>query len=211
MEARKARSDCAKAFWRFASRLLDKDEVSASPAFCVDDAESFFKEVYSCNAKSFSRPEWLPVPSIPHTPFNDDAISIEEIRQVIKQTKSNSTPSPLDQISYTVLKRCPALTLALVDLYNTCWSSGMVPTAWKKGVIRLTSKGLSSREPSEPRTYSTHILCWQGLHNCAQKQVALLHALKRLYGQEHPESLYQWDPWVFQTSSQTGNSHPRGS
>ena len=49
MEARKARSDCAKVFWRFASRLLDEDEVSASPAFSVDDAESFFKEVYSCN------------------------------------------------------------------------------------------------------------------------------------------------------------------
>ena len=33
MEARKARSDCAKAFWRFASRLLDEDEVNVSPAF----------------------------------------------------------------------------------------------------------------------------------------------------------------------------------
>ena len=86
MEARKARSDCAKAFWRFASRLLDEDEVNVSPAFSVDDAESFFKKVYSCNPKPFSRPEWLPVPSFPHTPFNDDAISFEEIRRVMTYT-----------------------------------------------------------------------------------------------------------------------------
>ena len=70
----------------------------------------------------------------------------------------------------------------------------------EEGSSTTHSKGLSSREPSEPRkfqAYSTHILCWQGLHNCAQEQVALLHALKRLYGQEHSESLHQGIPGCF--------------
>ena len=40
-------------------------------------------------------------------------------------------------------------------------------------------------------------------------QMALLHALKWLYGQEHPESLHQWDPWVFGTSLATAIQEAR--
>ena len=163
MEVRKACSDCAKAFWWFASRLLDED-VSISPAFSVDDVESL---VYSCNPKSFSRPEWLPVSLVPHPPFNDDAISIEEIQRGHKPDKVQlylkpPWPDLLHDSETLPSTHCGTSWLVQHLLVFCCGANSM-----EEGSNMTHSKGLSSREPSKPRkfqAYSTHILCWQGLY-----------------------------------------------
>lgn len=82
LEALKARSLCAKSFWCFAARILDKEEDNISPTFTAKDAE-VFRSMYSSEPRAFQRPEWLPVPPPPATPFNTDPISTEELHWVL--------------------------------------------------------------------------------------------------------------------------------
>ena len=103
-------------------------------------AESFFKNVYSSFPKAFQRPEWLTDPPAPAYEFDDELIVPEEVLHVIKNTKSLSSPSPIDQVTYRVLKKCPSLLATLTELYNSCWLSTTVPTSWKQGIVRLIPK-----------------------------------------------------------------------
>lgn len=98
-------------------------------SFSVEDAEAFFKQVYSSSPRVFERPEWLPSMNAPQCTFNDGPITISEITEVIKRTKSSSSPSPIDIVSYQVFKRCPTLLTALADLYNACWELQTLPLA----------------------------------------------------------------------------------
>ena len=134
-------------FWHFAAQLLDEDKSDASRTFNADEAESFFRRVYISDPKEFEQPAWLPTQPSPATPFNEEFISIDEIQQAISNSKLWSTLSPWDQVRYTILKRCPSLAAALLDLFNACWSSGSVPAAWKVGVIRLIHKGSANKNP----------------------------------------------------------------
>ena len=75
LEARKARSECAKSLWRFAAKILDDDRpTNTTPAFSSQTAESFFKNVYSSAPKAFQHPEWLPDPPAPTYEFDDELI-----------------------------------------------------------------------------------------------------------------------------------------
>ena len=56
-------------------------------------------------------------------------ISTNEIMHTIKYARSRSSASPLDGISYKILKKCPSLIPALSNLYNLCWTSASVPQA----------------------------------------------------------------------------------
>ena len=147
LETLKARRSCAKSFWRFAAQLLDEHKSDTSSTFNANEAESFYRRVYSSEPKEFEQPAWLPTPPSPATPFNEELISIDEIQQAISNNKLWSTPSPRDQVPYMVLKRCPSLTAALLDLFNACWSSRLVPAAWKVGVIRLIPQGSVDEDP----------------------------------------------------------------
>ena len=138
--------------WQFASQVLDESEPCASPSFTAEKAETFFKEVYDCQQKSFMRPDWLPAPPSPTTPFNNDAITMEELQSVITRSRVKSTPSPHDQIPYSVLKHCPSLMPALLDLY-ACWSLEIVPDGWKKGVVKLIPKKEAAEHLEQPSSF----------------------------------------------------------
>ena len=154
LEAKKARSECAKSFWKFAAKILDDEHSNnVGPAFTSQTAETFFKDIYSSNPRTFQRPDWLPEPPPPTSEFNDIPIANEEISVVIKHTKTSSSPSPIDQVSYQVLKRCPSLLPALSSLYNACWESASIPSTWKQGVIRLIPKEAAKTNPQEPGNF----------------------------------------------------------
>jgi len=75
-EARRARKDCAKHFWSFASQTLDGDCSSkqVEPAFQADAAESFFTHVYSSCKRKYKQPEWLPDAPAPQQEFDESPI-----------------------------------------------------------------------------------------------------------------------------------------
>ena len=142
---RSARSKCHQNIHKFAKSLFDtSDDSDISPQFGKSDAECFFREVYSSGPRNFVHPEWLPTPAPPQYEFNCEAISIQEVTEAIRHTRSTSTPSPLDQISYTIFKKCPSLHNALVDIYNLCWEKSDVPPAWKTAVIKLLPKSAAT-------------------------------------------------------------------
>lgn len=150
LEAFKTRKECQRSFWRFASQLFKEDDSSAIRCFDQLSAESYFTKVYDSSPHSYTKRDWLPQPSPLTTSFNEDPISQTEVEAVIKHSRSSSSPSPLDQVSYKVLKYCPSLMPALLDLYNCCWETGSVPQAWRDGVIRLIPKEAAKDDPTEP-------------------------------------------------------------
>ena len=111
------------------SSMMSVHGSDTSPQFNKSEAEAFFRETYSSGPRNFVHPEWLPKPSLPECEFNCENISLEEVRRAIQRTKSSSTPSPLDQISYNILKRCPSLHTALLNIYTACWEESTVPPA----------------------------------------------------------------------------------
>ena len=151
---RKQRKMCHHNFWKFSKQLLDDNCGSnTDPQFSKSDAESYFREIYSSGPRNFAHPEWLPSPSLPQHEFNCEDISLDEVRRVIKRSKSSSTPSPHDQISYNIFKRCPSLSLALLDIYTACWEGNTVPNAWKVAVIKLLPKPAADQEPTSPANF----------------------------------------------------------
>ena len=145
---------CHHNFWKFSKQLLDDNCGSnTDPQFSKNDAESYFCEIYSSGPRNFAHPEWLPSPSLPKHEFNCDDISLDEVRRVIKHSKSSSTPSPHDQIGYNIFKKCPSLRLALLDIYTACWEENTVPNAWKVAVIKLLPKPAADQEPTSPANF----------------------------------------------------------
>ena len=152
-EALKARRECNNAFWRYAEKLLDDDDNCVVPAFDVSQAEEYFKEFYAAGPNHFSQPHWLPSPPTPSVPFNSDDITRDEIAQVVIKARSRSAASPLDSISYKIIKRCPSLLPALSNLFSACWESASVPLAWKQAVVRLIPKASASTCSSDPANF----------------------------------------------------------
>ena len=145
-----------KNFWRFAKDLFSDDDVSSedvSPNFSVQVADQFFQNTYSKGSSGPSCPSDVPTLKSPKTQFDIRPISANEVARKIKHSRNSSTPSPLDGISYLVLKKCPSLLPALVDLYNCCWLSCSVPSLWKTGVIRLIPKSGAAADPTTPSNF----------------------------------------------------------
>ena len=95
----------------------------------------------------------MPSATDPVFNFDESPFSIEEIRGTINRSSASSTPSPLDQIQYQILKRCPSLVHFLFNLYTQCWQTSTIPQAWKTASIRLMAKGSAKDDPSSPSNF----------------------------------------------------------
>ena len=145
---------CHNSFWKYVKHLFDNNTAKRiNPAFAEDKAFPFFKSVYSSQPNSFHQPPGMPSAKDPVFNFNESPFSIEEIRSTIIRSNASSTPSPLDQIPYRILKRCPSLVHALFKLYNQCWQTSTIPQAWKTASIRLIAKGSAKDDPSSPSNF----------------------------------------------------------
>ena len=152
--AMKMKKEYNASFWRFASKVLDNDSTSkVSPNFSLESAERFFSNTYSSTPSTFSQPSWIPTPTEPIECFDTDPIRMDEVISVIKRAKVASSPSPLDAISYKILKRCPSLSAALLALYNRCWESSVVPRVWKQASIKPIPTSCAMEDPSDPAKF----------------------------------------------------------
>ena len=135
--------------------MLDQgsDDSLVVPRFSADTSEAYFTDLYNIDAREYSQPEWLPNAPPPFHAFNEELMSIDEIQAAISKTRSQSSPSPVDQIPYLVFKRCPSLIPALLDLFNSCWCAGIIPSHWKQGVIRLIPKATAKEDPKDPSNF----------------------------------------------------------
>lgn len=151
-----ANKQCMRNFWRFSKDLFSDDGDSSkdvSPKFTAQDADQYFRSTYSKEPSEPSSFSDIPKFDNPKTPFDIRPISVTEVAFKIRRSRNSSAPSPLDGISYLVLKKCPSLLLALVDLYNCCWLSCTVPSLWKTGVVRLIPKSSAATNPTAPSSF----------------------------------------------------------
>ena len=122
-----------KLFWGYVKHFLtskNKKLPSFTEAHCI----SFFRNVFtSMNSnKIFRIPSRITLLAPPQVPFNLDPPSYQQVTDVIHNMKSSGSPFPLDQISIIAFKRCPYLRTYLTDIIRSIWSSGEVPSEWKK-------------------------------------------------------------------------------
>ena len=81
----------------------------------------------------FHQPKWLPNVTLQGDPPDHPAepVSIDEVRGCIRRSRAKSAPSPIDQISYLILKMCPYLQPLLVHLYNLVLQTRVIPQGWR--------------------------------------------------------------------------------
>jgi hypothetical protein len=70
----------------------------------------------------------------------------------IRKSRASSAPSPLDQISYLILKRCPALHAAF-SMFQECHRKCCVSELWKQCMVSLIPKSNTNEDPSNPAKY----------------------------------------------------------
>ena len=71
----------------------------------------------------------------PELDVKTDAITKEEVKEVIKSLKNNKTAG-IDQITAELIKEGEDVTTnAMSKLFNQYWTSELVPDEWRKGII----------------------------------------------------------------------------
>ena len=143
------RKECTRNFWKFSRKLLEKSaESSDIQSNCsAEEAHSFSAE-YSAQQHTFIRPPWMPPAPETQHPLHCKEIREEELMRALRKARSDSSPSPIDQVPYRVLKKCPAVVTPLLHIFNLCWSTGKIPQQWKQAVIRRIPKNSSKDRPN---------------------------------------------------------------
>lgn len=143
-----------KDIWKYCKSLLDDHHSAIDPSFTKDQAQEFFETTYSNGRDTtFETPSWMSQRKRPFLDFDFDPISLDEIKHQVKKCRNGSAPSPVDQISYIIMKKCPSASLILMDIFNACMVFSSFPTTWQTGVIKLISKPAASSDPSNPSNF----------------------------------------------------------
>ena len=123
------------------------------PTFDLAQCTAYFTKTFSAIIpnKTFNIPSWIPKLNSPTTQFNLDPPTYNEITDVIRKMKPSGSPCPLDQISVICLKRCPYLRTYLTEIIHAAWSSGTVPSEWKKACTILIHKKEETDNPANFR------------------------------------------------------------
>ena len=96
-------------------------------------------------------PSWIPSFAAPVHPFTLQPPPYQKITSVIQRIKASSSPSLLDRISIICFKRCPYLRSVLMELIKNIWSSGCIPSEWKKACTILIHKKGETNDPANFR------------------------------------------------------------
>ena len=90
--------------------------------------------------KRFYIPSWIPACKTPTYQYDITPPTYQEITKIIRHMKASGSPSPLDQISIIVFKRCPYLRSYLQDVFKKVSCTGQIPSMWKKALTILIYK-----------------------------------------------------------------------
>ena len=154
-----------KAFGGYVKRTI-QNKPSLLPSFSLDSCKKYFLRLFSTKAphKSFPIPSWIPSFTTPVHSFNLQPPSYQKITSIIRRMKASSSPSPLDRISVICFKHCPYLRSFLTELIKIVWSSGCVPSEWKKACTILIHKKGDTNDPSNFRPITLQSVGLKNLH-----------------------------------------------
>ena len=128
-------------FWRYVKNFLQY-EAKTLPSFDKSICFNYFKTAFAPSNPNeiFSIPHWIPSFSPPQLSFTRRLPTYRNITSVIRKMKSSSSPCPKDQISVVCFKRCPYLRSYIAEIIHSVWSSGRIPTEWRKACTILIHK-----------------------------------------------------------------------
>ena len=128
-------------YWKYVKKVLNKT-TAILPSFNKVVCFAFFSRSFSALKpnKCFAIPSWIPKFANPKVPFNLTPPTYHQITNRIRKMKASGSLCPLDQISIICFKRCPYLRSYLTDIFRNVWTSGIVPTKWKKAATILIHK-----------------------------------------------------------------------
>ena len=160
-----------KSFWGFVKRFFKKN-TSSFPSFNLAECTSYFTKTLSAISptKTFNIPSWVPKFASPHTPFNLDPPTYQEITNVIRKMKPSGSPCPLDQISIICFKRCPYLRSYLTEIIHAAWSCGVVPSEWMKACTILIHKKGETANPANFRPITLESVPLKVLTSCLRNR-----------------------------------------
>lgn len=98
-------------------------------------------------------PSWMTPCDSPSAPSVVDNVSREEIVCHLKRSRNGYSPCLLDQIPYKILKKCPSIIDALLNIYNHCLYLSAIPASWKLGVTKLLGKPAAKLDAHDPSNY----------------------------------------------------------
>ena len=140
-------------FWKYVKRFIEKPEKILPTSNQIVCTEYFRKTLQSMNsAKRFTIPSWIPAFKTPTYQYDITPPRYQEITKIIRHMKASRSPCPLDQISVTVFKRCPYLRSYLQLVYKKIYSTGQIPSMWKKPVTILIYKKGEQNDAQNFRT-----------------------------------------------------------
>ena len=132
--------------------ILNRND-SALPSFSVKQCLEYFTKTLAVvhPNKLFHIPRWIPKLSDPIVQFDLEPPTYHQVTNIIRKMKASGSPCPLDQVSIICFKRCPFLRSYLTDLIHAVWSSGSIPSEWKKACTILIHKKDNTSVPSNFR------------------------------------------------------------
>ena len=179
--------------------LDDKNAETTQHTFSKEEAHSYFSSVYSSSPHVLVDPPWLARALDPGVLFNITEFEVEEIDETAKRSRSSSAPSPLDQISYRIIKMCTAIIPILVHLFNIAWCTGTIPPPWQVAVIKLLPKSTSASDPADPSLFRpiALTLCIGKLYTSILKEATDgFHDWQPLHQSRCSEGLFRWSSWL---------------
>ena len=159
-------------FWGYIKKFFKKKSESL-PTFDLSQCTTYFTKTLSAVIpnKTFNIPSWIPKFNSPTTPFNLDPPTYNEISNVIRKMKPSGSPCPLDQISVICLKRCPYLRTYLTEIIHAAWSSGIVPSEWKKACTILIHKKHDTDNPANFRPITLESVPLKVFTSCLRNKI----------------------------------------
>ena len=141
-----------KNFWGYVKNILNRND-STLPSFSVKQCLDYFTKTLAVvhPNKLFHIPRWIPKLSDPIVQFDLEPPTYHQVTNIIRKMKASGSPCPLDQVSIICFKRCPFLRSYLTDLIHAVWSSGSIPSEWKKACTILIHKKGDTSVPSNFR------------------------------------------------------------
>ena len=85
--------------------------------------------------------------------------------------KPSGSPCPLDQISVICLKRFPYLRTYLTEIIHVAWSSGIVPSEWKKACTILIHKKDETDNPANFRPITLESVPLKVFTSCLRNKI----------------------------------------
>lgn len=85
--------------------------------------------------------------------------------------KASGSPCPLDQLSIICFKRCPFLRTYLSEIIRTAWSTGSVPSEWKRACTIFVHKKEDTNDPTNFRPITLQSVPLKVLTSCIRNAI----------------------------------------